>query len=497
MASASKKGALLSALVAFVVFLPSLSHGWLNYDDPMFLLGETGWRGLGLQHIRWAFASHVGSVYQPLAWLSYGLDFTLWGMDPRGFHLQSVLWHALSSGIMFLVCRRLLDDDLAALFAALFFAVHPLRVESVSWLSERRDVLSCAFTLAAVWAYVSGRHKGLVFVFFLLSLLSKGMALLLPVALLGLDYYPLRRLNKHALMEKWPLFALTLVFGVIGLHSQERIRWTWEQHGFIARSAQACYALAFYVWKTIWPSGLSPLYEMRPPLDPFEPRFLLSAAAVAAAAGLCWRLRNSRPYVVVAAFWYGVLLLPVSGLFQFGPQLVADRYSYITTLPLAVLAGAFARKAFAGRFVVVLLAALCLRQQAFWHDSESVWARVLSLDPKTAIAHAQLAVLRVASGRFDEARLHYEAALAAYPGCVEDQDRLAGLLGRGEAPPPELAAAVETHPLCRKVRADLGALRAQTGDLEAAIESLRVSVLIDPEDAAARRNLARAHALLK
>lgn len=501
MAFVFKKGAFLAALAAFAVFLPSLSHGWLNYDDPMFLLSQTGWRGLGWDSVQWAFASRVGSVYQPLAWLSYGLDHALWGMDPRGYHLQNILWHALSSGIMFLVCRRLLKDDAAALFAAAVFAVHPLRVESVSWISERRDVMSCAFTLAAVWAYVEGRHKALVFAFFLLSLLSKGMAIMLPVALLSLDYYPFRRLSLRSIAEKLPLLALTLAFGLIGLYSQERIRWTWEQHGLIARSAQAVYALMFYVWKSFWPSGLMPLYELRPPLNPLELRFLFSAAATAAAAGVCWRLRKSRPYLIASAFWYAVLLFPVSGLFQFGPQLVADRYSYITCLPFAVLAGAFAHNALVNRraqsvavaiSVVVSLSFLSIRQQSFWRDSEALWARVLSGDPDCAMAHSSVGLLRVMAGRFDEARLHYQAALDAFPGCAEAQDRLAALLERGEAPPESLTAEVETHPVCRRARAALGTLRAQTGDLTGAVESLRVSERIDPDDVAARRNLERA-----
>ena len=150
----SRRGPLLAAAAAFLVFLPSLRHGWTNFDDPMFLLGETGWRGLGPAAWRWAFASRVGSVYQPLAWLTYGLDHALWGMDARGYHLQSALWHAASAALMLLVARRLLeaaapraparDLDAAALFSALVFALHPLRVESVSWASERRDVVCCA-----------------------------------------------------------------------------------------------------------------------------------------------------------------------------------------------------------------------------------------------------------------------------------------------------------------------------------------------------------------
>jgi tetratricopeptide (TPR) repeat protein len=525
----------LAALAAFLVFLPSLTHGWTNYDDPMFLLGETGWRGLGPSAWRWAFTSKVGSVYQPLAWLSYGLDHALWGMDARGYHLQSALWHAISSALMFLLSRRLLAAarperggepswglDAAAIFSAMVFSVHPLRVESVSWASERRDVICCAFVLAAVWAYLRAREPGkrpgslkLVFALFLLSLFAKGMALLLPVALLALDVYPLRRIGPRgegllaAVKEKLPLLALTFGFGLAGVAVQERIRWTYDQHGLIPRLAQACYALVFYVWKTAWPSGLMPLYELRPPMDPAEPRFLLSAAAVAAAAWACWRLRRTRPWLAASAFWYAVLLFPVSGLFQFGPQLVADRYSLITTLPCAILAGAALREGLSRRraaalstaaLAVAALAAACVHQQSYWRDSEALWERVLSGDPRCAMAHGSVGVLRAVAGRSAEARDHFQRALDAYPGCVADQDRLAAILEHGGGSPEEerrLRASVETHPVCRKARANLGALLAQTGDLLGAVEILSVSVLLDPDDLGARLNLARARAKLR
>lgn len=525
--SDSRKGALLAAAAAFLAFLPSLSHGWVSLDDPMFLLGETGWRGLGPASWAWAFTSKVGSVYQPLAWLSYGLDFTLWGLDPRGYHLQSVLWHAVSSGLMFLLARRLLELarpvrpsepgwglDAAAFLSAMVFSVHPLRVESVSWASERRDVICCLFVLAAVWAYLKPRSMKVVSALFFLSLLAKGMAVSLPVALLALDFYPLRRIGprgegiKKAVLDKWPLFALSFVFGLAGIFVQHRIRWTWEQHGLLARLAQTAYAFVFYVWKTVLPTGLAPLYELRPPLEPFSPRFMLAIVLVAVAAAVCWRQRRSRPWLAASAFWYAVLLFPVSGLFQFGPQLVADRYSYITTLPFAVLAGALFREGLTRRReaalavsggLVAVLAVACVRQQKIWHDSEALWARVLSRDPACAIAHGSVGVLRASAGRLGEAEDHFRRALAAFPGCVEDQDRLAEGLELGFAFPEDarrLRAAVETHPSCRKARANLGAVLAQRGDFDAAVVNLRVSVLIDPDDLGARRNLARARASL-
>jgi len=525
--SVSKKAALLAAAAAFLVFLPSAFHGWTNYDDSMFLLGETGWRGLGPAQWRWAFTSKVGSVYQPLAWISHGLDFELWGMDARGYHLQNILWHALSAALMFLTTRRLLSAaappakgepswslDAAAFLAAMVFSVHPLRAESVSWASERRDVICCAFVLAAVWAYLKPRSVKLVFSFFLLSLLAKGMALLLPVALLALDFYPLRRIGPRgegfvaAVKEKWPLFALSLIFGLAGMAVQHRIRWSYDQHDLLARAAQAAYALVFYLWKTAWPSGLMPLYELRPPLNPFEPRYAGSLVAVFVAAAACWRQRRDRPWMGASAFWYAVLLFPVSGLFQFGPQLVADRYSYITTLPLAVVAGGVFRSGVARRkaasiavavVAVVALASACVRQQSFWRNSEVLWTRVLFGDPACAIAHSSLGVVRASSGRLAEAEAHFRGALAAYPGCFEDQERLAAVIEGGGSSPEEerrLRAAVERHPNCRKARANLGAVRGQMGDLKGAAQILRVSVLIDPDDRGASQNLARARAVL-
>ncbi len=505
MASASRKAALLAAAAALLVFLPSLGHGWTNYDDPMFLLGPTGWRGLGLANWRWAFLSNVGSVYQPLAWLSYGLDYTLWGMDARGYHLQSALWHALSAALMFFVSRRVLwavrpgpakDVDAAALIVALVFALHPLRVESVSWASERRDVICCAFMLATVLAHLR-RARAAAFGFFLLSLLAKGQALMLPVALFALDFAAWKR---PSLKDKWPLFALSAVFGVIGMGAQERIRWTYDQHGLLARVMQACYALVFYVWKTILPYGLMPLYELRPPMNPFEPRFVLSAALVLAALTACWRQRKTRPWLAASAFWYAVLLFPVSGLFQFGPQLVADRYSLVATMPLAILAGvASMRRETAAKVVVLALAVLCLRQQRYWADSESLWTRVLAGDPSSATGQASLGVVRATEGRLSEARTLFQGALDSFPGCVEDQDRLVALLARGDGEAAELSRlreSVETHPVCRKARANIGAVLAQSGSLNEAVRILEISVRLDPNDEGARINLARARAAL-
>lgn len=486
----------------------------------MFLLDPTGWRGVGPRAWAWAFAARVGGVYQPLAYLSYGLDYVLWGLDPRGYHLQSALWHAAAAGCLALLARRLLlaaaprrtgeprwAPEAAAALAAAAFALHPLRVESVTWISERRDVVCAALSLACVWAYVRARQERRsetpALALFFLSLLAKGMALTLPVVLVIVDYYPLKR--PRPLRDKAPYLLLSAVFALIGSAIQERLRWSWEQHGLPARLAQSAYAAVFYPLKTLWPTDLSPFYELRPPLDLLEARFAASLAAVLFAAWACARALRSRPWLAASAAAYAVMLLPVSGLFQFGPQLVADRYAYLPTVPAFLLLAAGLRGALARSRVLVggaagagltALAAACVLQQSHWRSTEALWSRVLALDPGNGSARLSRGVERARAGRPAEAEAEFHLALAAFPGCAAQQERLAAL-GPGAAgeEAERLRRRVEWNPVCRKARANLGAALAAQGRLEEAGEHLRVAAAIEPDNEGARRNLARLAAL--
>jgi len=515
--SVSRRLALLCAAVVVLVYLPTLSFGWVDWDDDALLVGNALFRGLGWAQIRWAFTSALGGAYQPLAFLSYGLDFLLWGMEPRGYHLTSVLLHALNAGLFFLAAWRLLEfgassrgpqRDLAAgaLFAALVFALHPLRVESVSWVSERRDVLCGAFWLGAVLAYLRAREPGrrrrsliLVHVFFGAACLAKGLAVTLPVVLLVLDVWPLRRRLDECLREKVPMAVLALALGALAIAAQAgaRASWSWGEHGVLARLAQSAYALTFYPLKTLWPSGLSAFYRLPVPLDPREPRFLLSAAAVAAVAAWSWVRRRETPWLAAAGAAYAVMLAPVSGLFQAGAQLVADRYSYLAVLPLELLAGAglsaiLARRAWrapamaAAVCVCVVLAAATVVQQSYWRDSETLWGRVLALDPGSSTGWFKLGLLRIRQGRPAEAAESFSRALASDSGCLEFLSRFE----RGV----ELAQTrrgLEIRPVCRKALSDLGTTQAQRGEFLQARRLLTLALAVDPEDAAARRNLAR------
>lgn len=460
----------------------------------MVVFGNPAVTEPGLSGLAKAFTTAPGGAYQPLAFLSYRLDLALWGADPRAFHAGSVLLHALCAALAVLAARRLLGLaapaepsralDAAALAAALLWALHPLRVESVSWIAERRDPLCAAFWLSAVLAHIAGR-RGLTAGLFLLACLSKATAVTLPVVLIAIDSALLRRPLRDAVRAQAPLFAAGLAVGLaaVAFQSGARASWSWSGHGPIARLAQACYALTFYPLKSLWPAGLSPFYELYPPLNVLEWRFISSFMVVVGLSILASKRRVRWPFAV-----YAVILLPVSGLLQSGAQLVADRYSYLSTLPLGLLAGAvllgvpYRRPALACAFLAcAALAAAAVRQQSHWRDDESLWRRALAVDPVSPTAWLNLGGALAGAGRVPQAAAAFEHALEGDPACLPNA---------GDA------AALETRPVCRRGLANLGTARAQLGDLEEARRLLRLAVDSDPADAAARGSLARVESML-
>jgi len=499
LASDSRKtaaAAALAALATLLVFLPSLSGGWLNWDDALMVSRNPHIRGFGWDNLRWAFVSSPTGAYQPLAYLSWMLDYSLWGLDPRGYHLVNVLLHSLNASLVFLLARRLLRGEdaaaaWAAAFAALLFALHPLRVESVAWIAERRDTLSGALWLGAILAYLRPkRSPAAVYGLYLAACLAKGIAVTLPLVLLILDAWPLRRPIRESVVEKLPMLAAGGALGALAMALQagERATWSWGAHGLAARLAQSAYALAFYPFKTVWPSGLSPFYEMRPPLDPLEPRFIGAAVLVVLAAAALWRGRSGRPALAAAAGAYAVIVLPVSGLLQAGEQLVADRYSYLATIPFALLGGAALRITYkrpaaraAAALIVLLLPAAAVVQQKYWRSSEALWRRALAMDPASPVALVNLGTGLAGSGRVREAADAFARAIASDPACE-----------------PALGDPVklETRPACRRALNNLGAAKAELGELPEARRLLRLAVSADPGNEGARRNLARVEAAL-
>jgi tetratricopeptide (TPR) repeat protein len=425
-------------VLAITAFLPALHNEFLNWDDAKNYLDNPHYRGLGPRQLAWMFtASHMGH-YIPVTWITFGLDYLLWGMSPPGYHLTSILFHAATALAFYFLSLRLLrtalpqslatDLRVGAALAALLFAIHPLRAESVAWVTERRDVVSGLFYVLSVIAYLKAADRvdrlrprwywtsvGL----FAGGLLSKSIVVSLPVVLLALDVYPLKRLGgargwlrPHVLLEKVPylvLSAATAVIGVFALFTLGNTR-SLAEMGPLYRTVLSIYGLAFYLWKSVMPFGLSPLY----PLD-FTVTWL-HFGVVTVMLGIALLMRRRWPAFTVATVVYVATLLPVLGVLQNGPQAAADRYTYLAGLGWAVILGGFAARRWPGRDVtrvvlslwVLAMLPLTWQQVGVWRDSVTLWSHAIALSPHSRAAHFNLAGAHEEAGRYAAAVAEYE-----------------------------------------------------------------------------------------
>jgi Tfp pilus assembly protein PilF len=420
--------ALALAAATLALFSPALGHGWLDYDDDQNFLRNPHYRGLGFAQLRWMLSGVIMGHWTPVTWLTHGLDYVLWGMNPAGYHLGNLLLHGANAGLVYLLGRRLLAAALpavgaarvraGALVAALLWALHPLRVESVAWITERRDVLAACLGLLAVLAWlratsIEGRPGrgwyAASLALFVIGLLSKSMLVSLPLVLLVLDVYPLRRLHlgdgrtvRARLLEKAPFLALTCVIvAVTSLTMNATVRVTpLSLYGPDARVVMAAYSLAFYPWTTVAPLDLRPMYELPVTVSPLTLAFLGPTLIVAAVTVALVIARHRWPAGLAAWTTYALMLAPVSGLVHAGPQLVADRFSYLPIVPLCVLVGgvvtlglgrpALARVvAVAAAAWITALAALTWSQVEVWRDTDTLFVYTLAVDPECAWCHAQ------------------------------------------------------------------------------------------------------------
>jgi tetratricopeptide (TPR) repeat protein len=455
-------------VVVLLVFLPAIGGAFLNWDDAENLVTNPHYRGLGPSQLGWMWSTvHMGH-YIPVTWLTFGLDYLLWGMHPAGYHLTSVLLHAWNAALIYLVALRLLtlafgDAGPAppapilrggAALGALVWALHPLRVESVAWITERRDVVSGGLALLTVLAYLAaarharpdGRlHRGYLAaaaLAFALAVFAKSIVVGLPLVLITLDAFPLRRLHggwggrlRVTLVEKLPFFAIGgLAAGIMLVIG---FRWgllaPLEGRDLPQRLALTGHSLAFYLVKTFWPWPLSPLYSLYRPVDPLAPRYLAAGILALAVSLALIALRRRWPAGLAAWVAYVALLLPVSGILPNGPQVAADRYSYLATVGWAIVAGAALPWAWRSRqggrlsrplagagalAAVVLVAGLIVlteRQLPIWRDSVTLWRHAAWADPDSDVPLFYLGWALADAGRFDEARAHFEASRRRVP----------------------------------------------------------------------------------
>jgi protein O-mannosyl-transferase len=522
----------LLPLIAFGVtalaFLPALGGGFIDWDDGSLLLRNPWYRGLGPTNLAWMVSTVRMGHWMPLNWISFGLDYVIWGMNPLGYHLTNVVLHAAAAATLYVVAKRVLRAALAgrpttdgwlragALVAALAFGLHPLRVESVAWITERRDVLSGLFYLLTIWAYlryVERRSRGAYWAavgYFALALMSKSITASLPAVLLLLDVYPLRRLGgragwltpeaRRAWVEKLPFAALAAAIAVVAvwaLVSGSGLT-PLRTLGLGARAALSIYALAFYLGKALWPAHLSPLYELTLPVRPLETRFLLSALAMAVVTVATFRLRRPWPALLAAWLAFVVTLLPVLGIAHNGYQLAADRYTYLAGLSLALLAGGtvarWGRKAVAASALgLAALLALTWTQIPVWRSDETLWRHAVALDPASGVARSNLGAALTAERRYVEATQELERAVALRSGYAEAWNNLGLALAPQPGRLPEAAdafrRALAARPRFGEAWNNLGVVLATQGQIDGALAAFSKATVVDPSSAEARNNL--------
>ena len=530
------------ALLTAVVFSPSIWNDFVNWDDQVNLKNNDRFRGLGWTQIRWMFTSILMGHYIPVTWLTFGLDYTLWGLDPRGYHLTNVLLHATNAALFFLIARRLLARALAAeglllnacaSVATLFFALHPLRAESVAWATERRDVLSGLFALATVGLYLKaaeadGRRRirlllaaGLAY---LLALGSKSIVMTLPLALVLLDVYPLRRLPaswrrwgdaayRDLWREKIPFFALAGLGAIVSWYAVAANDFftPTEKYPIAARVGFVFYSLTFYVGKTVLPLGLTPLYELPYRVDLLAPAFSSAIAVVGAGSAGLVAFRRRWPAGLAVAASYAIAIAPVSGFVHAGHQLAHDRYSYLSCLGFALLVGALPAIVVRLRRQRVIrptlvgvaqggiaawlaaLAFLTVLQVQVWRDTDTLWRYAIDADDHCSVCHHNLGFNLLFVGQMPAAAIpHLERALELRPDRVKLHTTLGIAYARGGAPEralPHFEKVLADKPASIDVLVHQALALADAGRLQEAHTVLRRAMSIHASDPVVLTNL--------
>lgn len=414
----------------FLLYVPSLFNGFVAVDDPYYITNRPiVQRGLTLEGFKWAFTTTEFANWLPVTWLSHMLDCQLFGLNPTGHHLTSALIHAANAALVFLLLKRLIGATGRSLAVALLFAAHPLRVESVAWLSERKDILCGLFFLLTLLAYTAYARRprmvayAAVVVLYALGLMSKTMIVTLPFLLLLLDAWPLGRLSRvnggKLILEKLPLLALAVIASAWTVVQQGAgaALAPWAHLTLAQRLGNALVSVPRYLWKIVRPVDLSILYVH--PGSWAGWKVIASATLVLAITAACIYFARRRPYLIVGWLWFCGMLVPVSGIVQAGDQAMADRYTYLPAIGL-VMAGVWLvadlaetreklRRAIVPAMAVLLvvLSVATIIQQGHWRDTESLAGHALKVDEGNWAAHGILATHRLAQRRHDEAITHF------------------------------------------------------------------------------------------
>ncbi|MET0553160.1 MAG: tetratricopeptide repeat protein [Vicinamibacteria bacterium] len=508
-------GALALFLVTTAVYWPATGNGFVNYDDDLYVTNNPRvLAGLGGETLGWAFTTTELSNWHPVTWLSHTADAQAFGLDPRGHHATSVVLHALNAALLFWLLCQATGAWAPSLLVAALFALHPLNVQSVAWISERKNVLSTLFWLLTLWAYGAWtrRPRAIPYLAALaalaLSLMTKPMAVTMPFVLLLLDYWPLDRWSRgqrRLWLEKLPFLAMAIALSVIAFVVQreagsmvatETIAWP-------ARAANAIWSYLAYLGQAVWPAGLAAFYP--------HPEASLPAGRVAAAAvlllavtGVLFVGRERLRPQLVGWLWYLGTLVPVIGLVQVGTQAMADRYAYVPLIGIFVAVAwtgaALVARGYFPREVAVGLAAVALvalgvatvQQTAVWHDSISLFEHTTAVEPEAWVAHYNLGNAYDALGRHEEAVVRFRETARLRPEFARAHNNLANALdalGRTAEALPSYERAVQLKPDLVEAHNNLGIAYAALGRHDAGMAALRTALQLRPDFMEAHLNL--------
>jgi Flp pilus assembly protein TadD len=479
----------LTAIV-WTVFGQALRYDFVNFDDDRYVYeNEHITAGVTVEGLRWFLTHSHANLWHPLTTLSHMVDCQIYGVKPAGHHFTNFLLHNVAAVLLFLLLGNMTGSLWRSAFVAAIFAVHPMRVESVAWIAERKDVLSGVFfilTLAAYLRYVRGPSVGryiTMSIFLACGLMSKATFVTVPLVLLLLDYWPLARMNERSagpllLLEKIPLFLLSGVAALITVFAQTVTMATLDQLPLLPRLKNAVVSLVLYLRQTFWPTDLAVFYPH--PHDQLNIWLVSICAALLVAITLfAIFVRQKHPYLLVGWFWFLILVAPVTGIFQAGLQARADRFTYLPHIGISIaiawscadLTQQWRNRqlilAAAATFIIAACAVLAFKQTRYWRDSVTLWRHAVAATSENQTARQNLAAALWTIGKTDEARKESRAGAIAHARTV-----------------------LNDFPLDIATHNDLGVLLIQTGDVRGGISQWETSLEIDPSDGNALNNLA-------
>ncbi len=487
-------------LAILVVYAQTRQFAFINYDDPDYVADNAHVQaGLTLATIKWAFTAIVSANWMPVTLLSHALDCQLFGMDSGAHHLVNVLFHAMAAILLFVCLRRASAAYWPSAFVAFIFAVHPLHVESVAWIAERKDVLFAFFWFVALYAYIrytereSLRGYLLVTLPFCLGLMSKPMMVTFPFALLLFDGWPLRRARfPKTVIEKLPWIALSAAASVVTYLAQRGA--VQEAIPLTFRIRSAAFSYIAYIGQMFWPAGLDFFYPYHN-VTAWEA--VGAGAVIVGVAALAFAVRRNHPYLLIGWLWYLGTLFPVIGIVQVGGQAMADRYTYIPAIGICMILAWSAADLVAGqprlKPAIATLAvlscgvsmALARQQAGYWRNSETLFRHAIAVNQRNYVARLNLGVYLGQNGRGPEAIPLFEEVLRQIPGDANVHNSLGILLaaqpGRLQEAISHFETAVRLHPDYFEARYNLATALSQVPGREAeAIAQYEAAQRLDP-----------------